>query len=125
MNPGLDTLLGIETVEMTAERVELAWTIRPELLQPYGIVHGGVYCSVVESAASMGAATWFGDRGTVVGVSNQTDFFKSMGEGRLTAVALPIHRGRSQQVWQVVITDTEQRTIARGQVRVQNLTNHA
>ena len=82
-----------------------------------------MYCSVVEGSASIGAALWFGDRGRVVGVSNQTDFLRSARAGRMTATATPMHRGRSQQLWLVEIRDAEQRLIARGQVRLQNLTD--
>jgi uncharacterized protein (TIGR00369 family) len=56
-----------------------------------------------------------------VGVSNQTDFLRSAREGVLTATATPIHQGRLQQLWQVNITDADERLIARGQVRLQNL----
>jgi 1,4-dihydroxy-2-naphthoyl-CoA hydrolase len=119
--PGLDTHLGIELVDATADRVVMRWKVRPELTQPYGIVHGGTYCTAVESAASVGAALWFADRGRVVGVSNQTDFYRSVTDGELTATALPLHRGRSQQVWRVTITDEQDRLVAQGQVRLQNL----
>ena len=53
--PGLDSLLGISIVEAGGSKVVLTWTVRPELLQPFGIVHGGVHCSAVESAASVHA----------------------------------------------------------------------
>ena len=43
------------------------------------------------------------------------------GEGVLTAEALPVHRGRTQQIWTVTITDAADRLIARGQVRLQNI----
>ena len=119
--PGLDTHLGIELVEATADRVVMRWTVRPEITQPYGIVHGGTYCTAVESSASVGAAIWFGERGRVVGVSNQTDFYRAVTEGDLTATATPVHRGRSQQVWRVDITDAQDRLVAQGQVRLQNL----
>ena len=119
--PGLDTLLGIEIVEASPDRVVLAWTVGPQLHQPFGILHGGVHCSAVESAASMGAALWFGDRGTVVGVSNHTDFLRAVRDGRLTATAEPIHRGNLQQLWLVNITDADGRLAARGEVRLQNL----
>jgi 1,4-dihydroxy-2-naphthoyl-CoA hydrolase len=119
--PGLDSHLGIELVEASADRVVMRWTVRPEVTQPYGIVHGGTYCTAVESSASVGAAIWFGDRGRVVGVSNQTDFYRAVTEGSLAATALPIHRGRSQQVWRVTITDDQDRLVAQGQVRLQNL----
>ena len=121
--PGLDAYLGINLIEATADRAVMQWVVRPELCQPYGIVHGGTYCTVVESSASAGAATWFGDRGRVVGVSNQTDFYHAVTDGELTATALPIHRGRSQQVWRVTVTDAADRLIAQGQVRLQNLTD--
>ena len=57
----------------------------------------------------------------MVGVANQTDFLRAVTAGELTAVAVPIHQGRSQQLWQVVITDESERLVARGQVRLQNL----
>jgi 1,4-dihydroxy-2-naphthoyl-CoA hydrolase len=119
--PGFDTVLGAEYREVSGDRVVVGYAVAPQLLQPYGIVHGGVHCAVVEGAASVGAATWFGERGRVVGVSNQTDFLRAVTEGSLTGVATPIHRGRSQQLWQVLITDERERLVARGQVRLQNL----
>ena len=122
VDTGLNKTLGLQLDEVGPDRVVMSWTIGPEHLQPYGIVHGGVYCSVVESSASIAAATWFGDRGQVVGVANHTNFLRSAREGTLTATATPIHRGRSQQLWLVEITDDEQRAVARGEVRLQNLT---
>ncbi len=118
---GFTDVLGLEFVEVTADRVVLRWTIKPHLHQPYGIVHGGVYCSVIETVASYGAATWFGDRGNVVGVSNTTDFLRAVREGTLTAVGTPVHRGRLQQLWAVEISDEDGRLVARGQVRLQNI----
>ena len=118
---GLFATLGFEFEESTGDRVVLSWTNGPEHLQPYGIVHGGVHASVVETAASIGAAVWLGDRGQVVGVSNHTDFLRAARDGRLRAVADPIHRGRLQQLWLVEIRDEQDRLIARGQVRLQNI----
>jgi len=119
---GVVKLLGIRVVETSADLVRLEWDVTPDHHQPYGIVHGGVHCTAIETAASVGAALWFGDRGRVVGVSNQTDFLRAVSEGTLAAVATPIHRGRSQQLWLVEITDEQHRLVARGQVRLQNLT---
>ncbi|HEX3334914.1 MAG TPA: PaaI family thioesterase [Jatrophihabitans sp.] len=121
MATGLNATLGFALEEATADRVVMSWTIGAEHLQPYGIVHGGVYCSVVEASASVGAALWYGERGKVVGVSNHTDFLRSAREGRIAATATPIHRGRSQQLWLVEVHDADQRLVARGQVRLQNL----
>ncbi|MFB9236623.1 PaaI family thioesterase [Plantactinospora siamensis] len=123
MTGGFVALLGLELTETTPDRVVIRWRVRPELHQPYGILHGGVHASVVETAASVGAALWFGDRGGVVGVNNQTDFLRAVRDGELTAVATPVHRGRTQQLWQVEITDERDRLVARGQVRLQNVPN--
>lgn len=118
---GLDAHLGAELVDVTGSRVEIHLPVAEHIKQPFGIVHGGVYCSLVESAASMGAAAWYGERGTVVGMSNQTDFLRPVRDGRLTAVATPIHQGRTTQLWEVHVRDGSDRLVARGQVRIANL----
>ncbi|MFG1953188.1 PaaI family thioesterase [Micromonospora sp. NPDC048830] len=118
---GFVALLGLEFGEVSGHKVVIRWRVRPELHQPHGIQHGGVYCAVVETAASVGGSHWLGDKGRVVGVSNQTDFLRAVREGELTAVGTPVHRGRSQQLWQVEITDEAGRLVSRGQVRLQNL----
>lgn len=62
-----------------------------------------------------------GEESAVVGVNNNTDFLRAISTGTLTAASTPIHRGRRQQLWLVTITDDQNRTVARGQVRLQNL----
>jgi len=114
-------ILGLQLGSASGDEVIGTWSAEPHLHQPFGILHGGVHCSIVESLASIGAALWFGDRGKVVGVSNMTDFFRAVSAGSLRSVARPLHRGRSQQVWVVETTDDEGRLVARGQVRLQNL----
>jgi uncharacterized protein (TIGR00369 family) len=118
---GLIDLLGLEITKATPDTVEIRWEVGPQHHQPYGLVHGGVYCAVVETAASIAGALWFGQAGSVVGVSNATDFLRAVREGVLTAAATPIHRGRLQQLWQVEVWDEQRRLVARGQVRLQNL----
>jgi uncharacterized protein (TIGR00369 family) len=114
--------LGVEFVETGGDRVVATWLAGPHLHQPFGIVHGGAHCSVIETLASVGAAVWWGDRGHVVGVNNNTDFYRAVREGTLTSTATPVHQGRSQQVWVVETVGEDGRVVARGQVRLQNLT---
>lgn len=116
-------LLGIELVDASADKVVFTCAIKPHMHQPYGIVHGGVYCSIVETAASMAAAMWLGDKGYVVGVVNTTNFIRATREGTLTATATPLQRGRTQQLWQVEIVDDQARLVAHGQVRLANITD--
>lgn len=119
---GFDTVLGLELVSADGDRVTARLPVQPHLHQPYGILHGGVYCSVVETTASIGAALWFGDRGQVVGVANSTNFLRAVREGVLQVEATPVHRGRTQQLWQVAVTDQQNRLVARGEVRLANVT---
>lgn len=94
--------------------------------QPWGLVHGGVYTTAIESAASVGASTAAQEHGLVaVGVNNNTNFLRSMTEGRVTVDARAIQQGRTQQLWEVRITDDRERLIATGQVRLQNVTPRA
>jgi uncharacterized protein (TIGR00369 family) len=120
---GFDKMLGAEIVEASGDRVVMTCELRPDLQQPYGIVHGGVHCSLVESTASIGGALWFGDRGNVVGVANHTNFLRAAREGRLTATAEPVQRGRTQQLWRVTVTDDDGRNLAVGEVRLANIAN--
>jgi uncharacterized protein (TIGR00369 family) len=123
MNVGFAELIGLKYTGISADRVTAELAINPTLHQPYGIVHGGVYCAVIETLASVGGAYWYGRKGNVVGVNNNTDFLRSIREGTVYAEATPIHRGRSQQLWLVTIADAEGRLLARGQVRLANLEN--
>ena len=116
-------VLGLELVEASGDKVVFTCPVKPHLHQPYGILHGGVYCSIVETAASVAAAIWLGDKGYVVGVVNTTNFIRAVREGTLTATATPLQRGRTQQLWQVEIHDEEERLAAHGQVRLSNITD--
>jgi 1,4-dihydroxy-2-naphthoyl-CoA hydrolase len=118
-----DREIGLVFTELTPDRARAQLDVAPKLLQPMGIVHGGVYCSMIESMASVAAYTWLNDHGggAVVGVNNNTDFLRAISGGTVYGTATPLHRGRRQQLWQVVITDTDDRVVARGQVRLQNL----
>ncbi|MBS1695010.1 MAG: PaaI family thioesterase [Actinobacteria bacterium] len=120
---GFDGEIGLKYLEMTPDGGRAQLTITDRLLQPWGIVHGGVYCAIVESVASVSAHVWLHENGggTVVGVNNNTDFLRALRAGTVTATSTPIHRGRRQQLWLITITDEDDRTVARGQVRLQNL----
>ena len=76
----------------------------------------------MESAASVGATVAVADRGQIaVGTNNNTDFLRSMTTGTVTVTATPAQQGRTQQLWDVRITDENGRVVARGTVRLQNI----
>jgi 1,4-dihydroxy-2-naphthoyl-CoA hydrolase len=123
LGKGFDSEIGLNYIELTPDGGRARLEIHDKLLQMAGIVHGGVYCSIIESVASVSGGVWLAENGggTVVGVNNNTDFLRAISAGTVTAVSTPIHRGRRQQLWLVTITDDDDRVVARGQVRLQNI----
>ncbi len=112
--------VGMEVTEAGPERMRARVLADPHHHQPYGILHGGVYCSIVEGLASHGAGLAARARGAagIVGVSNHTDFLRSHSEGLLLAEAEPVHVGRSAQLWRVdVRRESDGKLVAQGKVR--------
>ena len=113
---------GLILDEITAARVTGHLVLGPEHHTPWGIVHGGVYATAIESAASVGASTAVRDRGQVaVGLTNTTHFLRAVTEGRVNVEASALSQGRTHQLWRVDITDEAGKLIAHGEIRLQNV----
>jgi len=111
--------MGITILKASADEVTCEWEVSEKHQQAYGIVHGGVHCGVIETLASIGAAAVAHPRGQrVVGLENSTSFIRAVRSGRLRAVARPVTRGRTSQVWEAWIRDEEDRLVAQGRVRL-------
>ncbi|MBX3184241.1 MAG: PaaI family thioesterase [Polyangiaceae bacterium] len=116
---GWNHAMGLRFTAASADEVVASWTVGPEHLQPYGIVHGGVHCGVIEAVCSTGAAVHAMPSGaSVVGLENQTSFLRAVRGGVLTVRATPLHRGRRSQVWEATVTDEQGRAVAVGRVRL-------
>jgi 1,4-dihydroxy-2-naphthoyl-CoA hydrolase len=115
-------LLGLSFEEMGSDRVVAFFETGVDLHQPWGLVHGGVFTAVIETVATTGAYQAVKDRGQLaVGVNNVTDFLRPHQQGRLRVVAEPLQQGKSQQLWQAIVEREDGKTVARGQVRLQNV----
>ena len=114
---------GLEIDEVSGTRVVGHIELDENHHTPWGVVHGGVYTTAVESAASIGASLAVADRGEfAVGVHNATDFLRAATGGRVDVVAEPLQQGRVQQLWLVTVTSADTgKAVARGQVRLQNV----
>lgn len=113
---------GLVFDDVSATLVKAHADLGPEHRTPWGVVHGGLYATVAESAASVGASAAVLERGQfAVGVDNLTDFLRPMTEGRIDVVAVAVQQGRSDQLWQVTIDRTDGKTIARSRVRLRNV----
>lgn len=114
---------GFQPKEVTATRVTGWADLGPDHHTPHGVVHGGVYATLVETAASLGATAAVAERGQyAVGVHNATDFLRPHTAGRVTVTAEPIQQGRVQQLWEVRIErEQDGALLARGLLRLQNV----
>lgn len=113
---------GMTLEEATATRVTGVIELGPEHHQPWGIVHGGVWATAAETAASLGAAVAAAERGlAAVGVNNSTDFLRPVREGRVAVLAQALQQGRSQQLWAVALTREDGKPVALSRVRLQNV----
>jgi 1,4-dihydroxy-2-naphthoyl-CoA hydrolase len=116
---GWNTAMGLRFTSVTADECVGELTVAAQHLQPYGIVHGGLHCGIIEAACSTGAAVVALARGqSVVGLENATSFISAVRGGTLHVVAKPITRGRRTQVWEAVVTDDRGKTCATGRVRL-------
>jgi uncharacterized protein (TIGR00369 family) len=111
-------LVGLRFTLVSPDRVEATLEVRPEHHQPSGIVHGGVYTTLVEAVGSTGSVAHVAADGRLaMGVHNATSFLRPTTGGVLTAVATPIHIGRTQHLWDVRITRDDGRLVAKGELR--------
>jgi 1,4-dihydroxy-2-naphthoyl-CoA hydrolase len=108
--------------EITPVRVHARLTVEERHLQPYGIVHGGVYAAVAEAIASIGAAVsarTLDPESGVVGLDNHTSFLRAARAGtEILAEARPRHAGRRTQSWDVTMRDPDGRELAVSRVRL-------
>lgn len=114
---------GLVLDEISGKRVTAHIDLGARHLTPWGVIHGGVYTTAIESVASVGASAAVFEQGQfAVGLNNTTDFLRSMREGTVDIVAEPVIQGRTQQLWRVTITRREDgKAVAQGQVRLQNV----
>jgi uncharacterized protein (TIGR00369 family) len=116
---GFEVAIGLVFTRATPDEVACEVPVGPHLAQPYGLVHGGVYASIVETLASVGAALFAMPKGqTTVGLENTTTFLRAMRSGTLVGIARPLHRGRATQVWEVEVRGDDGKLAASGRVRM-------
>lgn len=114
-----DHFYGLRVVACSADEVRGELDVEPRHLQPTGVVHGGVYCSVAEALASFGTNQAVAARGAIgLGLSNSTNFLRPASSGRLVGLAEPRHRGRTTWVWDVTIADDAGRPCSISRVTV-------
>ncbi len=110
---GFDLLYGLEILACSDTEVRARVAVREEVKQPAGLVHGGLYASMAESMTSLATALAVMESGEMaMGLSNSTSFLRPITAGTVHAHATRLHRGRTTWVWDVRVSDDEDRLCA-------------
>jgi len=112
----LMTTLRMEVLERSAERTVVRMPV-DGARQVLGILHGGASAALIETAASVAARAAAPDDAVPVGAELTVSHLRSVSQGWVKATATPLHRGRRTVVYQVTVTDDDERTIAVGTLR--------
>jgi 1,4-dihydroxy-2-naphthoyl-CoA hydrolase len=108
-----DELIGTEWLSDDPEDARVRLPVREDLLQPVGLVHGGVFSSLVESVCSRSTALTVLDQGmAAMGQSIHVTFMRPITEGTIEVSARARHRGRTTWIWDAEVTDGEGRLCA-------------
>lgn len=104
--------LGIKMIEIGADRVVCTMPVNEKTRQPFGVLHGGASLVLAETAASVGSYVQIDqEKQIAVGMEINANHLRSVADGLVTAVATPLHKGRSSMVWEIKITDDNDRLI--------------
>ncbi len=110
---GLGALIGIEYLELGAERARAKLEVTDRVRQPHGIVHGAAYAAIAESICSAATYTAVADDGMIaMGQSNAASFLRPISAGHVHAEAIARHRGRSTWIWDCDLRDDDDRLCA-------------
>lgn len=116
---GFNKAIGFYFTETSLSRIAAKVPVTEKVFQPYGLVHGGVYASIIESLCSAGAAmNVFAEGKSAVGIENSTSFLRAVRSGVLTGIATPLTMGRRSHVWEAGVWDDQGRLAATGRVRL-------
>jgi 1,4-dihydroxy-2-naphthoyl-CoA hydrolase len=109
---GLATALGIEILEISAERVVGTMPVDDRTRQPYGLLHGGASIALAETVASLGATAHIDrERFAAVGLEINGNHVRAKTDGTVRATAVPVHLGRSTHIWSIEIVDEQDRLV--------------
>lgn len=117
---GLDALLGTRFIRLGPATAQLELVVSPQHLQPWGLANGGVYCSLGESLGSIAGFVAAGASPAVVGVNNNTDFYRPARAGEIiVSTAEPEYLGRTMQMWRIEhVRKSDSKMLARTNLRV-------
>jgi 1,4-dihydroxy-2-naphthoyl-CoA hydrolase len=105
-------VLDIRLVSAEKDKVVATMPVGPNQRQQVGYLHGGISVTLAESVASLGTVLNIdAERQMAFGLEINANHLRPKRDGRVTATATPVHRGRTTHVWDIRITDENDRLI--------------
>lgn len=104
--------LDMKYEELSLDRVVISMPVGPKTKQPAGLLHGGASVALAETAASV--ATTFNidlSKYNPVGLEINANHVRGIREGIVTAIATPLHKGRTTMIWEIKIVDENEKLI--------------
>ncbi len=111
----LDDKLGIEIVDFNPERLVATMPVEGNQ-QPFGLLHGGATCALMETIGSWAAALGAGPDRKAVGIELNASYIRSATSGVVTAVCTPVRRGRTLATFLIDVRDDDGRPTASGRL---------
>jgi len=103
--------IGIEYTELGENYISGTMPVNHKTHQPAGLLHGGASCVLAESLGSLGSYILAGKDNNVTGIEINANHIKGKREGMVKGKAVLIHHGRTTHVWQIDITDEENKLV--------------
>lgn len=111
--PAFGRLMGMRVTSATRDRVEAELTVRDELANRNGVLHGGAIMAFADNLGGTASFLNLSEGGGTTTIESKTNFFRAIPLGQTAvAVCIPLHRGRTTMVWQTTIAGADGRTAA-------------
>jgi uncharacterized protein (TIGR00369 family) len=105
--------LNIKFLEASADKVVASMPVNSSVHQPDGVLHGGASVALAETVGSFASALSINrETHAIRGIEIAANHLRSIKEGLVIATAIPLHRGRTTQLWEIRIKDKDQRLIS-------------
>jgi len=109
---GMAGLIGITFTEMGENFLKAKMPVDQRTRQPYGILHGGASATLAETLGSVASAFVIDtDQFYCVGLEINANHIRAAREGWVYGIATPLHLGRTTHVWDIKITDEQDKLV--------------
>ena len=109
----LVSTLGITFIDVGEHYLEAKLQVTPAHHQPAGVLHGGATAALAETVGSTAAAIFSKKENQILrGVELSINHVRGISQGFVFAKAVPIHMGRTMQLWKISIIDQNNRDIS-------------